>query len=133
VHRLVPRCAGDGALDNFNRHQRVSAAPVAKQWEYKSIIRELTDVKNGKVVDVNDWYEDGTVHQESLDMNAKLRELGSQGRELVSATPRSTLYNTGWDLDFVDSPNGHHPGKMSGEMENGYDNLMYYYFKRPKQ
>ena len=134
MHRLVPRCAGDGALDNSTGIQRVNAAPVVRQLrEYKTISWQFSDVADGNLVTVHMWYEDGVEHKGDLDMISKMQELGDQGWDLVSITPRSTPLNHLWQLDFVDNPNGHHPGTMDGYMVNGYDNEVLYYFKRPKQ
>jgi hypothetical protein len=58
--------------------------PVRQAWEYKFILR---DGGPGNWVA---WREDGKELPKPVDMIVKSHELGSQGWELVTVTPRSS-------------------------------------------
>ncbi len=95
---------------------KIKGESMAQKWEYKVILRYRTakDDERGYVfgIAVSDWlYKEDGKEAGSLDMVAKLKELGESGWELVSVVPQSTSV---------------------GEAYAGFTSEVIWLFKRPK-
>ncbi len=73
--------------------QRTSS--VRQTWEYKTILRSrgfaAGEENLQRAAEWSSWAEDKKPLPTPVDITAKLTQLGEQGWELVSVTPRSSL------------------------------------------
>jgi hypothetical protein len=73
--------------------QRTSS--VRQTWEYKTILRSrgfaAAEENVQRAGEWDSWSEDGKRLPSPVDIRAKLTQLGEQGWELVSVTPRSSV------------------------------------------
>jgi len=72
-----------------------SSSPARQTWEYKTILRSRSFVPSEenpiRAAEWESWSENGKRLPSPVDIGAKLKELGEQGWELTSVTPRSSL------------------------------------------
>ena len=73
--------------------QRTSS--VRQTWEYKTVLRSrgfaAAEENHSRAAAWDSWAEDGKTLPTPVNITAKLTQLGEQGWELVSVTPRSSL------------------------------------------
>jgi len=75
----------------------LKASTARQAWEYKSIVRTRAFPTGNSVetavaaTEWNTWYEDGQPIAAPADPLAKVNQLGGDGWELISITPRSSL------------------------------------------
>jgi len=79
-----------------------SAGSARRAWEYKTILRSrgwqaARLAENENFSRPTDWavFEDGKKLSASVDLLVRLNELGAEGWELVSDTPRSSFVGDG--------------------------------------